>query len=111
MEDQHDMTTTKANISEEQLLAARVRLPQHVVFRAFPSETVVLNLETGKYHSVNPSGGHFLEVLEQSRSVGEAIKTLQDTFSDQGPGDVHAHVRQFCFDLVARGLIEVVEPK
>ena len=35
--------------------ALSARIPQHVVFRGFATETVVLNLETGKYHGLNPS--------------------------------------------------------
>jgi DNA-binding CsgD family transcriptional regulator len=43
----------------------RVRVPQHVVHRAFPARTVVLNLETGKYHGLNPTAGRMLTALEQ----------------------------------------------
>ena len=31
---------------------AAIRLPDHVVFRRFPAETVLLNLQTGHYHGV-----------------------------------------------------------
>lgn len=94
-------------LSPDSVLAARIRVPQHVVFRAFPAETVVLNLDTGIYHSLNPAGGHYLEVLEQSASVREGIERLQAEFSDQDPAVVEADLRAFCVDLAERGLIEL----
>lgn len=39
------------------LLAARPPVPDHVVYRAFVDETVVLNLDTGRYHGLNAVGG------------------------------------------------------
>jgi hypothetical protein len=43
-------------LSPSSLLAARPRLPSHVVMRAFVHETVVLNLATGRYHGLNTTG-------------------------------------------------------
>ncbi len=103
------MTTTDVP-SVEQVLAARVRLPQHVVFRAFPAETVVLNLETGQYHSVNPAGGHFLDVLERSDSVLEALERLHAEFPKQDRAVIQADLYQFYVDLAQRGIIEVNGP-
>jgi Coenzyme PQQ synthesis protein D (PqqD) len=83
------------------------RLPQHVVHRAFVSETVVLNLSTGKYYGVNPTGGRMLEVLEATPNVEAAASVLADEFSvslDQ----VRADLNKFCEDLVERGLLEIV---
>ena len=38
------------------LLSSRVTVPQHVVYRTFPSETVVLNLQTGRDRRADASG-------------------------------------------------------
>src|SRR3978361_1432663 len=65
-----------ASPSDQELLAARVRLPQHVVHRTFVAETVVLNLRTGKYHGLNPTAGKMLEALEAAPSVGAAVPEL-----------------------------------
>lgn len=101
--------STQQILSPASMQAAQVRIPQHVVFRPFPAETVVLNLETGKYHSLNPIGGRMLEVLERVRSVREALRLLQAEFADQDPAVVAADLHTFCLDLATRGLIEVVE--
>ena len=50
-------------LSREDILSARPAVPDHVVYREFVNETVVLNLETGTYHGLNPSGGRMLEAL------------------------------------------------
>ena len=99
--------TTANVLSVEQVLAARVRLPQHIVFRAFPAETVVLNLDTGQYHSVNPAGGHFLDVLERSNTVREALDRLHAEFPKQDRAVIQADLYQFYVDLAQRGIIEV----
>jgi len=88
------------------LLAARLRVPQHVVYRDFVSETVVLNLETGRYHGLNPTGGRILDALERSETVAEAAQKLAVEY-DQGPSEVEVDVLAFCSDLLTRGLVEL----
>jgi hypothetical protein len=56
------MTPNPLITDPDTLLSASLRLPQHVVHRSFVAETVVLNLQTGKYHGLNPVGGRMLEV-------------------------------------------------
>lgn len=101
--------STNGAPSMEELMSAAVRLPHHVVSRAFPAETVVLNLETGRYHSLNPVGGRFLEVLALAASVREGLGRLQAEFGDQDPASIAADVREFCVDLLDRGLIALGE--
>ena len=94
-----DMSTVSA-LSDEELLAARVRLPQHVVHRSFVSETVVLNLRTGRYHGLNPTAGRMLEALEAAPTVGDAVPVLVAEYGLEG--------EQIQHDLLtlARGLLE-----
>jgi hypothetical protein len=60
---------------EETRLASRPRVPEHVVYRTFVNETVVLNLETGAYHGLNPVGGRMLAALDGADSVAHASPT------------------------------------
>jgi hypothetical protein len=92
-------------LAAEGLLDAAVRLPNHVVSRAFVKETVVLNLQTGKYHGLNPIGGRMLEVLTASATVREAAAKLAAEY-DRPVEEIEQDVRGFCADLLARGLIE-----
>ncbi len=91
--------------SDQELLDARARLPQHVVHRSFVAETVVLNLRTGKYHGLNPTAGRMLEALEAAPTVGEAVPVLADEYGleqQQIRNDLLALTR----GLLERGLIE-----
>ena len=98
-------TTTPSH----RLQDAKIRVPEHVVYRGFVSETVVLNLQTGKYHGLNPSGGRMLEALERHGSVGPAAAALADDFEIPA-GQLEQDLAEFCLSLSERGLIEIVEP-
>lgn len=87
------------------LLASKVKVPQHVVHRSFPTETVVLNLNTGKYHGLNPTAGRMLEELERAASVRDAAKALAAQYG-QDPGTVERDLCELCDALRERGLIE-----
>ena len=95
-------------MSPQQMHAVRVREPQHVVHREFPSETVVLNLETGAYHGLNPTGGRMLEELNRASSVAAAAATLATAY-DQPVEVVERDVSVFCTGLIERGLL-TIEP-
>jgi hypothetical protein len=91
--------------SESELRDARLRVPQSVVFRSFPAETVVLNLETGKYHGLNPTAGRMLEALSQSDSLAAAAPLLAAEY-ERDVGEVEADLCGLCRALLERGLIE-----
>jgi hypothetical protein len=88
------------------LLAATVKVPQHVVYRSFPSETVVLNLQTGKYHGLNATAGRMLQELERAASVAEAIGALEPVY-DQPREVLERDACELCRSLLQCGLIEV----
>lgn len=97
-----------ASPSTSDLLAARVRLPQHVVCRSFVAETVVLNLQTGQYHGLNPTAGRMLETLQKTPTVGATVAVLAGEYGverEQIERDLLALTR----GLLERGLIETVD--
>jgi hypothetical protein len=85
-----------------------VRIPQHVVHRSFVSETVLLNLATGKYYGLNPTGGRMLEVLESTASVEAAAAALSAEF-DADADQIETDLRRFCDDLAKDGLLEIIQ--
>jgi hypothetical protein len=95
--------------TNEALLAAKARLPEHVVYRAFVKETVVLNLQSGKYHGLNPVGGRMLEVLTSAPTVRDGAAKLADEYGINA-AEIESDVCEFCSDLLERGLIELGEP-
>jgi hypothetical protein len=91
---------------DAELLRASAKVPQHVVYRNFPTETVVLNLQTGKYHGLNATAGHMLQEIERSPSLADAARTLAKLYEQ--PGEVlERDVCELCRSLLRRELIEV----
>jgi hypothetical protein len=83
---------------------AKVVVPRHVVHRCFPSETVVLNLQTGKYHGLNPTAGAMLDALESTGSIADASAEVAGRF-DLPQDTVEEDVFRLCAALLERGLI------
>ena len=95
-----DVTQTK-----DSLLEAKVKVPQSVVFRSFPTETVVLNLQTGKYHGLNPTAGKMLQALTEADSVRAAAAALAAEY-EAPAGTIEVDICDLCQNLLDRGLIE-----
>ena len=96
---------TQAMDSREPLLEAKVKVPQSVVFRSFPTETVVLNLQTGKYHGLNPTAGKMLQALTEAASVREAAAAMAAEY--KAPAEtIEIDICDLCQNLIDRGLIE-----
>lgn len=91
------------------MLEVSVHVPEHVVYRAFPSETVVLNLNTGKYYGVNPTGGRMLDVLREVGQVRRAALQLAKEY-EQPLADVERDLSDFSTCLAELELIEVETP-
>ena len=86
------------------ILGSRVEIPDHVVYRSFVAETVILNLNTGKYHGINPTGGFMLELLDKMGSVEDAAEALAREYG-LPPEEAADDLCEFCVDLEERGLI------
>jgi hypothetical protein len=86
--------------------STHVRIPDHVVFRSFPEETVALNLNTGRYHGLNPVAGRMIEALKQCGAVDEAAARIAAEY-DQPTATVRSDLLLLCDDLSERGLIEL----
>jgi hypothetical protein len=92
--------------TRDAILDGRATLPEHVVYRAFVNETVVLNLQTGRYHGLNPTGGNMLAELDRAGSIRDVVGRLAETYSAPLE-EVELDVCGFCLDLLQRGLIEI----
>lgn len=96
----------EAVTSRDRLDQARVVVPRHVVHREFPTETVILNLRTGKYHGLNPTAGAMLEALAEGGSVAAVGAEMAARFGLHEE-TATADVRQLCEALLERGLVEL----
>jgi hypothetical protein len=93
---------------DESLLGARLHVPEHVVYRDFGEETVMLNLQTGMYHGLNQTAALMVSRLGESDTVAAAIDRLVDEIG-QPREVIHRDVLGLCDALAERGLIEQVE--
>ena len=88
-------------------LQLRVGIPQHVVYRDFVSETVLLNIQTGQYHGLNPTAGRMLTVLDKVASVDEAATQLAQASSSSRSSAIQRDLSTLCEGLLERGLLEI----
>lgn len=89
----------------DEILSQRVRVPEHVVYRDFGDETVILNLESGTYHGLNQTAATMLGALGESDSVSTAIDRLTAEFG-QDREVIERDVLRLCRALSDRSLIE-----
>jgi hypothetical protein len=82
-----------------------VRIPDHVVYRNFAEQTVALNLQTGRYHGLNPTAATMLDALREAPSVAAAAERLAPTW-DIAPAALLADLLELCEGLESRGLLE-----
>lgn len=97
-------------MNDETLAISAIRLPEHVVYRQFAAETVVLNLETGQYHGLNPTAGRILSGLESADDVTSVVQRVAEEFG-QPVERVHTDTIVLLRALLERGLILVIEPE
>ena len=93
--------------SREQVLDSRARIPEHVTYRAFGAETMLLNLDTGTYHGLNRTGARLLELLrETDGDVRQSVARLAEEYN-RDPDEVADDCAELCGELAERGLLEL----
>jgi Coenzyme PQQ synthesis protein D (PqqD) len=95
-------------MEERDLLDCSVAVPKNVVYREFAHETVILNLDTGKYHGINRTAARMLDVLQQSPTIRAAAESLAEEYG-QPVDRIETDLVAFCAGLLERELIAVVE--
>ena len=100
------MATSGEPVDASTILNSAVGVPPHVVYRAFARETVILNLQTGKYHGVNTIGARMLDVLQKAPTAREAAAQLAEEY-DRPLEEIERDLSAFCSDLAQRGLVEL----
>ena len=100
------MVNADTTSTPEDLTAARVAIPQTVVYRTFVHETIVLNLETGLYHGLNSTGGKMLDTLRAVGVIGDAARALATEF-DVPLEEIRQDLSVFCQELISRGLLAI----
>ena len=86
----------------------RAVVPQHVVFRALVSETVLLNVRTGTYLGMDEVGSRCFDAMRESRDLQSALEVLMDEY--EAPEErIRQDLVGYCEELLSQGLIELEE--
>ena len=91
---------------DRELLAARPRVPAHVVERGFGDESVALNLRSGQYHGLNGVAALMFERVRDAPTVGDVVGPLAEEFG-QPREVIERDLLGFVRGLAERGLVEL----
>jgi len=97
-------------VAEGEIMQSRLRVPEHVVYRSFGEETVVVNLRSGKYHGLNPTAARMLDVLSGSPTVEDGVRELTREFGGVEEQRIRSDVLALCQSLLDRELVELGDP-
>lgn len=75
-----------------------------VVSETIEGESVIINLDTGIYYSMQRTAAAIWEQIEQRRTVGDILDRIKAQFVDVGE-DIDAQVQQFLKELVEEALV------
>lgn len=90
----------------QHLLDAAVKVPEHVIFREFASETVALNIHSGQFHGLNPTAGRMVHVVGRVAHVRDAVEPLASEYGIE-PSQLEHDLLALLQQLLDRELIEV----
>lgn len=88
------------------LRACRMLVPEHVVHRALVHETVLLNVKTSTYHSLDEVGARFFEVMLAAPSLEGASVELASEY-EQPVERIVSDLVTFCGMLRERELVDL----
>lgn len=97
-----------SSLEWERIKGCKAVVPRHVVLRAFASETVLLNVQTGYYYGMDEIGARFFETLRKSQNVASAVHILVKEF-EQPAQRIREDTMHYCSELEKLGLIELIE--
>jgi hypothetical protein len=81
-----------------------LRVPEHVHWRRFDSEIVVVDLKQGQYLGLNDVAADAFERLATGRSTGDVVGELLGVY-DVESAELEADIAQLVGSLVERGLL------
>jgi len=86
-------------------LPEKFQIPKCVLSRTVGTETILLNLDTSTYHSLNSVGGRFWTLILQGKDFDQALAALRDEY-DVEPGKLEADLHELCEELQSLSLLQ-----
>jgi hypothetical protein len=85
-------------------LKGHLEVPDEVLTTRVGDETILLNLQTGMYHSLDPVGTRFLELLRNVGGLDAVQRTMLDEF-DVAAEKLETDLLRLSQDMLAKGLL------
>ena len=81
-----------------------LKVPDEVLSTKVGEDTVLLNLQTGMYHSLDPVGTRFLDLLQASGGLEAVHHALLEEF-DVSTTRLETDLLRLSRDMLAKGLL------
>jgi hypothetical protein len=88
----------------ELALNDHLKIPEEVLTTRVGDEMILLNLQTGMYHSLDPVGARFLELLQHNGDLNQVHRSLLEEF-DVPTALLESDLLKLSQDMLSRGLL------
>jgi len=89
-------------------LSAKYRVSQSVLARTVGSETILFDLQSSSYYSLNEVGGRFWKMVQGDKTGEQILSTLMGEF-EVDRQRLEADVSSLAGELQKLGLLQVIE--
>jgi hypothetical protein len=89
-------------------LTGKFEIPKSVLSRTVGTETILLNLETSTYHSLNGVAGRFWSLIQEGKDLEDVTAILRVEY-DVEPMQLEADLKELCADLERLDLLQPVD--
>lgn len=89
-------------------LTGKYEVPKSVLSRSVGTETILLNLDTSTYHSLNGVAGRFWSLILEGKNLDEVEKTLLGEYAVDS-GRLEADLKELCAELEKLNLLRAVD--
>ena len=89
-------------------LSAKYRVSQSVLARTVGSETILFDLQSSSYYSLNEVGGRFWKMVQEDKTGEQILSTLIGEF-EVDRQRLEADVSSLAGELQKLGLLQVIE--
>lgn len=88
-------------------LPSRFRVPPTVLSRTVGTETILFDLQSSSYHSLNEVGGRFWKLVKEDKEIEQILSTLIDEFEVDRP-KLEADISSLASQLLELGLLQLI---
>lgn len=89
-------------------LAAKLRIPETVIFTTVEQDAILLNTHTSQYFALEEVGARLWELVSANQGLREAYQTLLEEY-DVTPAKLETDLLELLDHLKEHGLVDVVE--